>query len=171
MEAAAVEAVDDGNADEPAEGPAEAGVAAEAPAEQEGAARQAGGGGEVGRNRPTVPRRGPKRGEPDLEEKFGRFEIKPPPSRRVGPSSGGAANPLLSEQGDETVSMVSDTWSTDVLASDTETLPGEAESVGGRSVGLDDIVRGGNRMLDELVVPPTGGGVLGQIVVVSHQNF
>lgn len=67
--------------------------------------------------------RGRKNGEPDLEEKFGRFEIKPQ-SRSVGQggqnmSMTGAAG---SEQGDETISMVSDTWSTDVLASDTETL-------------------------------------------------
>ncbi|XP_037082533.1 GTPase-activating protein and VPS9 domain-containing protein 1-like [Pollicipes pollicipes] len=39
-----------------------------------------------------------------IEDKFGKFNIKP-----------------LNE-GDETVSMVSDTWSTDVLASDTETV-------------------------------------------------
>ena len=39
-----------------------------------------------------------------------------------GGGAGGAASlsSALSEQGDETVSMVSDTWSTDVLASDTE---------------------------------------------------
>ena len=47
-------------------------------------------------------------------------------------------------QGDETVSMVSDTWSTDVLASDTETL-GEAEgqqiAAGGRPSQLEDLVR------------------------------
>ena len=50
--------------------------------------------------------------------------------------------------GDETVSMVSDTWSTDVLASDTETLPGEAEGGmqhgaamggGGRPSQLEDL--------------------------------
>ncbi|KAG7172154.1 GTPase-activating protein and VPS9 domain-containing protein 1-like [Homarus americanus] len=41
---------------------------------------------------------------PDIEEKFGRFEIKP----LIG--------------GDETVILVSDTWSTDVLASDSETI-------------------------------------------------
>ncbi|UYV63347.1 GAPVD1 [Cordylochernes scorpioides] len=40
----------------------------------------------------------------DIEEKFGRFEIKP----------------LV--EADETKSMVSDTWSTDVLASDSETV-------------------------------------------------
>ena len=48
-----------------------------------------------------------------------------------------------SVQGDETVSMVSDTWSTDVLASDTETL-GEAEgqqvAAGGRPSQLEDLV-------------------------------
>lgn len=74
--------------------------------------------------------RGRKSGEPDLDEKFGKFEIKPPLHSRgrlintsnvVGgglPQSG--SNPL-ELQGDETISMVSDTWSTDVLASDTET--------------------------------------------------
>ena len=71
-----------------------------------------------------------KPGEPDLEEKFGRFEIKPPVLRgatALGRSGGGGGgtgaaslSSALSEQGDETVSMVSDTWSTDVLASDTE---------------------------------------------------
>lgn len=40
----------------------------------------------------------------DIDDKFGKFEIKK----------------LL--EGDETVSLVSDTWSTDVLASDSETL-------------------------------------------------
>ena len=66
---------------------------------------------------------GRKNGEPDLEEKFGRFEIKP------GKGPGGVGG---SEQGDETVSMVSDTWSTDVLASDTETTAGPP----GGDVGL-----------------------------------
>ena len=61
--------------------------------------------------RQNPPCRGRKNGEPDLEEKFGRFEIKPP-NRRV--QSGMTAG-FSSEQGDETVSMVSDTWSTDVL--------------------------------------------------------
>ena len=76
--------------------------------------------------------RGRKSGEPDLDEKFGKFEIKPPLHSRgrlltnisnvVGgglPRDSGS-NPL-ELQGDETISMVSDTWSTDVLASDTET--------------------------------------------------
>jgi len=62
-----------------------------------------GGGGGAGGGR--------KNGEPDLEEKFGRFEIKPP-SRSGG--HGGHNMSLMgaagSEQGDETVSMVSDTW-------------------------------------------------------------
>ncbi len=66
-----------------------------------GGNRGGGGGGGGGR----------KNGEPDLEEKFGRFEIKPQ-TRPGGPgghnmSMMGAAG---SEQGDETVSMVSDTW-------------------------------------------------------------
>ena len=60
-----------------------------------------------------------KNGEPDMEERFGRFEIKPEVRRgRVGQlGSTGAAGDR-----DEAVSMVSDTWSTDVLSSDTETL-------------------------------------------------
>ncbi|KAL1132013.1 hypothetical protein AAG570_011623 [Ranatra chinensis] len=41
----------------------------------------------------------------DIDEKFGKFEIK-----------------TLIEGADETVSLVSDTWSTDVLASDSETI-------------------------------------------------
>ncbi|XP_054272396.1 receptor-mediated endocytosis protein 6 homolog [Macrosteles quadrilineatus] len=41
----------------------------------------------------------------DLDDKFGKFQIK-----------------KLMEGGDETVSLVSDTWSTDVLASDSETI-------------------------------------------------
>ncbi len=108
-------------------------------------------GGRPAPRRPSNLVGGRKNGEPDLEEKFGRFEIKPPPQTRPRP---------LSEQGDETVSMVSDTWSTDVLASDTETLPGEADGAIGRSVALEDIVRreelSRNRMLDELVVPASG---------------
>lgn len=53
---------------------------------------------------PNVPVTVPKPARADIEEKFGRFEIKP----LIG--------------GDETVSLVSDTWSTDVLASDSETI-------------------------------------------------
>ncbi|KAB7498638.1 GTPase-activating protein and VPS9 domain-containing protein 1 [Armadillidium nasatum] len=41
----------------------------------------------------------------DIDEKFGRFEIKP-----------------IHGGGDETISLVSDTWSTDVLASDSEII-------------------------------------------------
>ena len=54
--------------------------------------------------RPNVPVTVPKSAGADIEEKFGRFEIKP----MIG--------------GDETISLVSDTWSTDVLASDSETI-------------------------------------------------
>jgi hypothetical protein len=104
---------------------------------------------------------GRKRGEPDLEEKFGRFDIKPP----VRPSASSSV------QGDETVSMVSDTWSTDVLASDTETL-GESDCGGGRR--LEDLVRRDNmeemvrnRMLDELAVPPAAGGSLASASAAS----
>ncbi|XP_066958236.1 GTPase-activating protein and VPS9 domain-containing protein 1 [Macrobrachium rosenbergii] len=53
---------------------------------------------------PNIPVTVPKPARADIEEKFGRFEIKP----------------LIS--GDETISLVSDTWSTDVLASDSETI-------------------------------------------------
>ncbi|QQP35680.1 GTPaseactivating protein and VPS9 domaincontaining protein 1like [Caligus rogercresseyi] len=57
-----------------------------------------------------------KSGQADLEEKFGRFEIKPQIKSR------GSVTLLGAEGGDETVSLISDTWSTDVLPSDTETL-------------------------------------------------
>ena len=66
--------------------------------------------------------RGRKSGEPDMDEKVGKFEIKPPSRgltsapRLGGVPPGGHVNV---EQVDETFSMVSDTWSTDVLASDT----------------------------------------------------
>ncbi|GBN78346.1 Receptor-mediated endocytosis protein 6, partial [Araneus ventricosus] len=45
-----------------------------------------------------------KQNQEDIEDKFGKFEI----------------HPMM--EGDETKSMVSDTWSTDVLASDSETV-------------------------------------------------
>ncbi|XP_054720552.1 GTPase-activating protein and VPS9 domain-containing protein 1-like [Uloborus diversus] len=45
-----------------------------------------------------------KQNQDDIEDKFGKFEIQP----------------MI--EGDETKSMVSDTWSTDVLASDSETV-------------------------------------------------
>ena len=72
--------------------------------EQQRANRGGAGGGGVGGG-------GRKNGEADLEEKFGRFEIKP--QTRPGGTGGhnisltGAAG---SEQGDETISMISDTW-------------------------------------------------------------
>ncbi|XP_021936373.1 receptor-mediated endocytosis protein 6 homolog isoform X2 [Zootermopsis nevadensis] len=50
-----------------------------------------------------------KQSRSDIDDKFGKFEIKK----------------LL--EGDETVSMVSDTWSTDVLASDSETVEQSSE--------------------------------------------
>ncbi len=112
------------------------------------------------RRRQAPPGQGRKNGEPDLEEKFGRFEIKPPPRAVRGATASGAS---LSEQGDETVSMVSDTWSTDVLASDTETL-GEGD---GRPGVLEDLVRREevtrNRLLDELVVPASGECVVPEV--------
>eukprot|EP00095_Tigriopus_kingsejongensis_P004295 maker-scaffold722_size106786-snap-gene-0.30 protein:Tk04295 transcript:maker-scaffold722_size106786-snap-gene-0.30-mRNA-1 annotation:"receptor-mediated endocytosis protein 6 homolog" len=106
------------------------------------------------RVRPAMGSAGRKNGEPDLEEKFGRFEIKPPP--RASHSNSGGGGPF-SEQGDETRSMVSDTWSTDVLGSDTETTTGDGE----RSGILGDLYElSRNRLLDELAVPPTSAGSL-----------
>jgi len=94
---------------------------------------------------------GRKNPEPDMEEKFGRFEIKPEVRRgRIGQLGG-----HVGREGDrdEAVSMVSDTWSTDVLSSDTETV--------GEPPTLEDLLRGRpgdefssrNRMLDHLQVP------------------
>lgn len=78
--------------------------------------------GDTGRNQRNKSN---GRGEPDLEEKFGRFEIKPPIRTLSGAQVSGLGGLTLgSEQGDETFSMVSDTWSTDVLASDTEAASG-----------------------------------------------
>ena len=72
--------------------------------------------------------RGRKSGEPDLDEKFGKFEIKPPTRGLTSaPTSGASLGHVSIEQGDETISMVSDTWSTDVLASDTETTMGDGD--------------------------------------------
>ena len=72
-----------------------------------GALREAGPGDVEERVRPppqNIAAAVPKPARDDIEEKFGKFEIKP----LVG--------------GDETFSLVSDTWSTDVLASDSETI-------------------------------------------------
>jgi hypothetical protein len=114
-----------------------------------------------------------KNGEPDMEERFGRFEIKPEIRRgRTGQlgSIGGAAGDR-----DEAVSMVSDTWSTDVIGSDTETV--------GEPPTLEDLLRGRpgddfhgrGRMLDQLAVPgaeglaaAVGGGGGGGGGNVSH---
>ncbi len=72
--------------------------------------------------------RGRKSGEPDLDEKFGKFEIKPQQRNMAsGAGPGRMSGHMGMEQGDETVSMVSDTWSTDVLASDTETTMGDGD--------------------------------------------
>ncbi|XP_014250925.1 GTPase-activating protein and VPS9 domain-containing protein 1 [Cimex lectularius] len=54
---------------------------------------------------PLPPRKMQPQPRFDLDDKFGKFEIK-----------------TLIEGADETVSLVSDTWSTDVLASDSETV-------------------------------------------------
>ena len=86
-------------------------LAPRAQEEQGGANRGAGGnaGGAGGGGGGGAGGGGRKNGEPDLEEKFGRFEIKPPTRTGVGvgPNMNLTAG---SEQGDETVSMVSDTW-------------------------------------------------------------
>ena len=88
----------------------------------------------------------------DIEEKFGRFDIKPEVRRgRLGQLMGSGGR---EGERDEAVSMVSDTWSTDVLSSDTETV--------GEPPTLEDLLRGRpgdefsgarNRMLDQLQVP------------------
>ena len=92
-----------------------------------------------------------KEPEQDIEEKFGRFDIKPEVRRgRLGQLIGAGAR---EGERDEAVSMVSDTWSTDVLSSDTETV--------GEPPTLEDLLRGRpgdefslrNRMLDHLQVP------------------
>ena len=53
-----------------------------------------------------------KPGEPDMDEKFGKFEIKSSRSLRSAPNVAGHPANQVIEQGDETISMVSDTWST-----------------------------------------------------------
>merc|ERR1719336_686588 len=83
---------------------------------------------------PQVPGQyqGRKNPETDMEEKFGRFEIKPEVRRgRLGQLCTGGRG---EGERDEAVSMVSDTWSTDVLGSDTETL--------GEPPTLEDLLRG-----------------------------
>merc|ERR1719397_2318477 len=83
---------------------------------------------------PGVPGQyqGRKNPETDMEEKFGRFEIKPEVRRgRLGQLCTGGRG---EGERDEAVSMVSDTWSTDVLGSDTETL--------GEPPTLEDLLRG-----------------------------
>lgn len=60
--------------------------------------------GSVSEHRPALPRVS-KQSRSDIDDKFGKFEIK--------------KQEVL---GDETISLVSDTWSTDVLASDSETI-------------------------------------------------
>ena len=54
-----------------------------------------------------------KPGEPDLDEKFGKFDIKSSSrTLRSVPNVAGHPTGQVIEQGDETISMVSDTWST-----------------------------------------------------------
>ncbi|GLH08502.1 Uncharacterized protein GBIM_13724 [Gryllus bimaculatus] len=62
-----------------------------------------------------------KQSRSDIDDKFGKFEIKK----------------LL--EGDETVSMVSDTWSTDVLASDSETIEQSERSFPSGSISENTI--------------------------------
>ena len=106
--------------------------------------------------------RGRKSGEPDLDEKFGKFEIKPP-HRMHGRLTGGNISSMalqpgqgnpLELQGDETISLVSDTWSTDVLASDTETTMGETDQErGSRRYRMHH-----HRLPDELAGLASAGG-------------
>ena len=56
-----------------------------------------------------------KPGEPDLDEKFGKFDIKSSSrTLRSVPNVAGHPTGQVIEQGDETISMVSDTWSTGI---------------------------------------------------------
>ncbi|XP_076061882.1 GTPase activating protein and VPS9 domains 1 isoform X2 [Oratosquilla oratoria] len=80
----------------------------------------------------NIPVTVPKSARADIEEKFGRFEIKP-----------------LIGGHDETVSMVSDTWSTDVLASDSETI--EAADRGGSGVSGGGSGCGGDQFHEQLL--------------------
>ena len=83
-------------------------------------------------NRENVLNGARKEPEQDIEEKFGRFEIKPEVRRgRLGQLMGAGGR---EGERDEAVSMVSDTWSTDVLSSDTETV--------GEPPTLEDLLRG-----------------------------
>ena len=102
-------------------------------------------------NRENVLSGGRKEPEQDIEEKFGRFELKPEVRRgRLGQLMGVG---VREGERDEAVSMVSDTWSTDVLSSDTETV--------GEPPTLEDLLRGRigdefsgrNRAVDQLQVP------------------
>ncbi|XP_046399336.1 receptor-mediated endocytosis protein 6 homolog [Ischnura elegans] len=94
----------------------------------------------------------------DIDDKFGKFEIKK----------------LI--EGDETVSLVSDTWSTDVLASDSETVDLNRDSTGSGSVlGQGNALHQLNHLspgqplvggpsfsrLSSLVSPPNEDGLLG----------
>lgn len=110
--------------------------------------------------------RGRKSGEPDLDEKFGKFEIKPP-SRNLSsvPHQPHSAHMIL-EQGDETISMVSDTWSTDVLASDTETTMGDGDDRHSRRNRVrlpDDLAAGVDRQLS--ATSSSQGGISGSVGV------
>ena len=103
--------------------------------------------------------RGRKSGEPDMDEKFGRFEIKPPTRRLTNIANVGLQSSSALEQGDETISMVSDTWSTDVLASDTETTLGDADERRRYRVRLpDELALGVDRQLS---ATSSSQGVLG----------
>uniref|UniRef100_T1IJR9 Receptor-mediated endocytosis protein 6 homolog n=1 Tax=Strigamia maritima TaxID=126957 RepID=T1IJR9_STRMM len=97
-----------------------------------------------------------KQNQEDIDDKFGKFDIRP----------------LI--EGDETVSMVSDTWSTDVLASDSETVESQHEhaiqevSVGTAGVFLDpNLVQFGLHGTD---VADTGSEAWSTDVLVSDSE-
>ncbi|KAG8225230.1 hypothetical protein J437_LFUL009800, partial [Ladona fulva] len=75
----------------------------------------------------------------DIDDKFGKFEIKK----------------LI--EGDETVSLVSDTWSTDVLASDSETVDLNRDS-------------GSGSLLNQMNPLPLNPLVPGQQLISGHQS-
>ena len=94
-----------------------------------------------------------------MDEKFGRFEIKPQARRLTNIANVGLQSSSALEQGDETISMVSDTWSTDVLASDTETTMGETDERRRYRVRLpDELALGVDRQLS---ATSSSQGVLG----------
>lgn len=85
---------------------------------------------EAGTNEPAVPPTSAttaKQPRFDLDDKFGKFEIKSLPRRKSWKLIAWSIfnqnyDAKKISAGDETVSLVSDTWSTDVLASDSENI-------------------------------------------------